>query len=62
MKQERSKKGFLNDKNHKQHKKKLNATIRLLEDDTSGGFAAFSRHDKNFTSESTPIQNHQMIP
>ena len=52
MKQERSKKVFLNDKNHKQQKKKLkyllvlegkvNAAIRLLDDDTRSGVLPLS--------------------
>ena len=54
MKKERSKKGFLNDKNHRQQRKKVkifaklvlegkvNAAIRLLDDDSSSGVLPLS--------------------
>ena len=74
MKQERSKKGLLNDKNHRQQRKKVkifaklvlegkvNAAIRLLDDDSSSGVLPLSADVIKTYVKSTPMQNHQMIP
>ena len=73
MKQERSKKDFLNDKNHNQQKKKakiiaklvpevkVNAGIRLLNDDASSGVLPLSADVIKALRQNHPIQNHQMI-
>ena len=73
MKQKRSKKDFLNDKNHNQQKKKakiiaklvlevkVNAGIRLLNDDTSSRVLPLSADVIKKLRQNHPIQNHQMI-